>query len=235
MEAAEARKRLLESQDSSTAQIHEAAWRREVLKIYDDAQPQTRAVYQFGHDTADPQEPDNWIIRTSRIDTERRGFVAIQFVIASSAVSPPRASEPGCVRSEGCRPLESRACSRAPRWHCSVFELEVVVAARDAKACWTTVTVLADINRYTDSFSQGGCSGTSSDIVTIETRTGRRTREGILHKARMKTKGLNGEHQILVSAQVEVVGVLEQEWEAMHRQASKTEVLTSLITNSAYR
>lgn len=63
MEAAEGRKRLLEGQVSSTAQIHEGAWQREVLRIYDDAQAQTRAVYQFGHDTADPQAPDNWIIR----------------------------------------------------------------------------------------------------------------------------------------------------------------------------
>lgn len=63
MEAAEGRKRLLEGQATSTAQIHESAWQREVLRIYHDAQPQTRAVYQFGHDTADPHTPDNWIIR----------------------------------------------------------------------------------------------------------------------------------------------------------------------------
>lgn len=63
MEAAEGRRRLLESQASSTAQIHETAWQNEVLRIYNDAQPQTRAVYQFGHDIADPQAPDNWIIR----------------------------------------------------------------------------------------------------------------------------------------------------------------------------
>ncbi|KAM3413720.1 hypothetical protein BST61_g10409 [Cercospora zeina] len=63
MEAAEGRKRLLEGQAMSTAQIHEYAWQREVLRIYHDAQPQTRAVYQFGHDTADPNAPDNWIIR----------------------------------------------------------------------------------------------------------------------------------------------------------------------------
>lgn len=63
MEAAEGRRRLLASQASSTAQIHETAWQNEVLRIYNDAQPQTRAVYQFGHDVADAQVPDNWIIR----------------------------------------------------------------------------------------------------------------------------------------------------------------------------
>jgi hypothetical protein len=63
MEAAEGRRRLLEGQAGSTAQIHETAWHNEVLRIYNDAQPQTRAVYQFGHDVADPRAPDNWIIR----------------------------------------------------------------------------------------------------------------------------------------------------------------------------
>lgn len=63
MEAADGRRRLLENQAGSTAQIHETAWQNEVLRIYNDAQPQTRAVYQFGHDLADPQAPDNWIIR----------------------------------------------------------------------------------------------------------------------------------------------------------------------------
>ncbi|KAF7190622.1 hypothetical protein HII31_07781 [Pseudocercospora fuligena] len=63
MEAAEGRKRLLEVQASSTAQIHEDAWQGEVMRIYDEAQPQTLAVYRFGHDVADPEHPDNWIIR----------------------------------------------------------------------------------------------------------------------------------------------------------------------------
>lgn len=63
MEAAEGRKRLLEGQQSSTAQIHEVAWQSEVMRIYNQAQPQTLAVYRFGHDVADPQNPDNWIIR----------------------------------------------------------------------------------------------------------------------------------------------------------------------------
>ncbi|CZT14253.1 uncharacterized protein RCC_00228 [Ramularia collo-cygni] len=63
LEAAGARKRLLESQEHSTAQIHEAAWRREVLRIYDEACVETKAVYRFGHDTENSMEPDNWIIR----------------------------------------------------------------------------------------------------------------------------------------------------------------------------
>jgi hypothetical protein len=63
MEAAEGRKRLLANQGSSTAPIHEDAWQREILYIYNTAQPQTLAVYQFGHDTVDPDRPDNWIIR----------------------------------------------------------------------------------------------------------------------------------------------------------------------------
>lgn len=63
MEAAEGRKRLLESQNGSTAQIHENAWQHEVMRIYNDAQVQTRAVYQFGHDQQNSEHPDNWIIR----------------------------------------------------------------------------------------------------------------------------------------------------------------------------
>ncbi|KXT09186.1 hypothetical protein AC579_7260 [Pseudocercospora musae] len=63
MEAAEGRKRLLQGQASSTAQIHEDAWNAEVMRIYNEAQPQTLAVYRFAHDVADPQNPDNWIIR----------------------------------------------------------------------------------------------------------------------------------------------------------------------------
>lgn len=59
-EAATARRRILEGQDTSTAQVHEAAWAREVLRIYQDARPETKAVYQFGHDL---QTGDNWIIR----------------------------------------------------------------------------------------------------------------------------------------------------------------------------
>lgn len=63
MEAAGARKRLLESQSLSTAQIHEAAWQREVLRIYAEACLETKAVYRFGHDIENRVEPDNWIIR----------------------------------------------------------------------------------------------------------------------------------------------------------------------------
>ncbi|EGP86818.1 unnamed protein product [Zymoseptoria tritici ST99CH_1A5] len=63
MEAAQARRRLLESQTSSTAQIHESAWQREVMRVYDDACIETKAVYNFGHDTENRIRPDNWIIR----------------------------------------------------------------------------------------------------------------------------------------------------------------------------
>jgi hypothetical protein len=63
MEAAQARRRLLESQSSSTAQIHESAWQREVMRVYDDACLETKAVYEFGHDTENRIRPDNWIIR----------------------------------------------------------------------------------------------------------------------------------------------------------------------------
>lgn len=63
LEAAEGRRRLLESQTSDTAQIHEAAWQREMLRIFEEARPETKAVYQFGHDTADNDVVDNWIIR----------------------------------------------------------------------------------------------------------------------------------------------------------------------------
>lgn len=63
MEAAEARRRLMQSQISSTAQIHEITWQREVMRIYELARIETKAVYQFGHDTTDREIPDNWIIR----------------------------------------------------------------------------------------------------------------------------------------------------------------------------
>jgi hypothetical protein len=63
MEAAQARRRLLESQSSSTAQIHESAWQREVMRVYEDACAETKAVYKFGHDTENRIRPDNWIIR----------------------------------------------------------------------------------------------------------------------------------------------------------------------------
>lgn len=63
LEAASARKRLLESQSSSTAQIHEAAWQREVMRIYHEACIETKAVYRFGHDEENRAQPDNWIIR----------------------------------------------------------------------------------------------------------------------------------------------------------------------------
>ncbi|KAF2173743.1 hypothetical protein M409DRAFT_62016 [Zasmidium cellare ATCC 36951] len=67
LEAGEGRRRLMESQTSSTAQIHEAAWQREVLRIFEHARPETRAVYQFGHDTSHDasgnEVVDNWIIR----------------------------------------------------------------------------------------------------------------------------------------------------------------------------
>lgn len=62
-EAAMARRRILEEQDTSTAQVHEATWSREVLRIYDEARPETKAVYQFGHDADTGAAPDNWIIR----------------------------------------------------------------------------------------------------------------------------------------------------------------------------
>ena len=63
MEAAEARRRLMQTQSSSTAQIHEITWQREVVRIYDAARTETKAVYQFGHDSTDREIPDNWIIR----------------------------------------------------------------------------------------------------------------------------------------------------------------------------
>ncbi|KAK4498083.1 hypothetical protein PRZ48_010739 [Zasmidium cellare] len=67
LEAAEGRRRLMEGQTSSTAQIHEAAWQREVLRIFEQARPETRAVYRFGQDTSQDANGvelvDNWIIR----------------------------------------------------------------------------------------------------------------------------------------------------------------------------
>ncbi|KAI5370116.1 hypothetical protein Slin15195_G009940 [Septoria linicola] len=60
-EAVDGRKRLIEN-ESPTSPINETSTHAEILRIYQRASPETRAVYDLGKDT-DGAEEENWIIR----------------------------------------------------------------------------------------------------------------------------------------------------------------------------
>jgi hypothetical protein len=72
LEASEGRRRIIATMNArkhhtnqtsyTTAQIDEVTMDAEVLRIYRDAQPQTRALYDLAQDTVNPDRP-NWIIR----------------------------------------------------------------------------------------------------------------------------------------------------------------------------
>ncbi|KXT03880.1 hypothetical protein AC578_8959 [Pseudocercospora eumusae] len=61
-EAVEGRKRLIEQDASDSGSINETAMHSEILQIYQQASPNTKAVYDLGRDTDGPEE-ENWIVR----------------------------------------------------------------------------------------------------------------------------------------------------------------------------
>ncbi|KAM3419202.1 hypothetical protein BST61_g5145 [Cercospora zeina] len=60
-EAVAGRKRLIEK-ESAGFPINETATHAEILRIYQLASPETRAIYDLGKDTEGPEE-ENWVIR----------------------------------------------------------------------------------------------------------------------------------------------------------------------------